>query len=289
MISLGRVAIEVVAAIPTWPLTRGAHIERVDTEVADGWVRGEWVIAPNCDLNSSPLLYLHGGGYVLCSPRTHRVLTTKISELTRRPIFVLDYRMAPEHQYPAALDDARLAYEWLVGSGNEGIGVAGDSAGGHLALCLAREVRLRGLPELAAIAAFSPLVDLSSQLAMQQDKVCREPILPMVALRQAVELFLGGVDPVDQRIALLQADLRGFPPTLLQVGGSEFLSTEVAQLGSRLLSYGVEARVEIWPEQIHVFQTAWPVLPESRAALANAAQFLNQAIAQLTSSLGEVS
>lgn len=283
------VTLEAIIAVPTWPLTRHIRVERVDVELTDGWVRGEWVVAPNCDPDSAPLLYLHGGGYVLCSPRTHRVLTSKLAAMTGRPVFVLDYRLAPKHPYPAALDDARLAYEWLGwSSGGKPVAVAGDSAGGHLALCLVREAQLRGLAEVAAVVAFSPLVDLSCDLAKQHDEICREPVLPLIGLQQVAEMYLGGIEADDDRITLLDSDLSDFPPILLQVGGSEFLAEEVRQLGSRLIDQGVACQLEVWPEQIHVFQAFWPLLPESSVALRTAAEFLSSALNSSTH-LGDAS
>jgi acetyl esterase/lipase len=240
-------------------------------------VPGEWVRAVNSDDSAAgAVLYLHGGAYVFCSPRTHRVLTSRLTLDSGLPVFVPQYRLAPEHPFPAALDDALAAYRWLLARGTpaERIVVAGDSAGGHLAATLAAELCHQGLPVPAGIVLFSPWADLTCALSTEWDRECRDPyILPALGARFA-RLYAGESDFDDPRLALLSCTATGLPPFLIQAGGSDALRADAERLAEVLAAMGVSCDLQVWRGQMHVFQSLHLVLPEGRAALLEAARFI---------------
>ncbi|WP_243773895.1 alpha/beta hydrolase [Actinomadura barringtoniae] len=220
------------------------------------------------------VLYLHGSAYMLASARTHRGLTSRLSVMTGLPVFAVDYRLAPEHVFPAAADDVRAAYEWLVRQGFERIVVAGDSAGGHLAVDLALQLRREGRPGPAALVLFSPLVDLTLRQAMRRERERRDPMISAVRARRLVELYTSAADPGDPRLAFTFGPDDLLPPTLIQAGGAEMLAADAEYLAGLIRSSGGECELEIWPDQMHVFQAMPVLVPEAGPALARAASFV---------------
>jgi acetyl esterase/lipase len=250
--------------------------------VAGEWVRGTvpGYSTDSTDVTDSTtdgaVLYLHGGAYVFCSPRTHRVLTSRLARDSGLPVFVPKYRLAPEHPFPAALDDALAAYRWLLARGIPAarIVVAGDSAGGHLAATLAAELCRAGLPVPAGIVLFSPWADLSCELSTEWDRECRDPyVLPALGIRFA-RLYAGECDFGDPRLALLRCTAKGLPPFLIQAGGADALRPDAERLAEVLTALGVHCDLQIWRGQMHVFQALHSLLPEGQAALREAARFI---------------
>jgi epsilon-lactone hydrolase len=243
-------------------------------------VRGEWLRSPGGSPERGAVLYLHGGGYAICSPRTHRVITTRIAMETDLPVLAPDYRLAPEHPFPAAFEDVLDAYRLLLARGfsADRIVIAGDSSGGHLATALTAEACRTGLPSPAGVVLFSPWVDLTGELAMASAMRRRDPYIdPAVATRFG-RLYVGAGDWEDPRLSLLTCPSEELPPFLIQVGGIEVLRAEAEALAEALEEAGSPYDLQIWPEQMHVFQIFNRLLPEADAAMREAGRFIRRVI-----------
>ena len=259
-----------------WLRTRGVHL-RQET----GSVRGEWLEAD--EAADGVILYIHGGGYVSCSAATHRPITAALARLTRHRVFSLDYRLAPEHRYPAALDDAVAAYQWLLEGGTPAklISLAGDSAGGGLVLGTLLRARQMKLPLPAAAVCFSPWTDLAGtgESAHFNDGRCvmfRPSNLPEFA-----EAYLGQASPLDSYASPVFADLKGLPPILLQVGSTELLLDDSRRVHDKIQEAGGESRLEIYEDVFHCWQMMDGFVPEAGAALRQAAEFIREHIQRL--------
>lgn len=242
-------------------------------------IAGEWVVSRSTETPrgaGGAILYLHGGGYVVCSPRTHRPITSRLAVETGLPVLAPHYRMAPEHPFPAPLEDAVAAYRWLLERGvpASGIVLAGDSAGGHLAASLTGEIMRTGLPRPAGTVLFSPWVDLTCELSTREQEVARDPYISAFTARRVARLVVGRTGFDDPRLALLACPWRGAPPFLVQVGGAEVLRPEAEALADLLTGADVDCRLQVWTGQMHVFQILNRVLPESSAAMSEAARFV---------------
>lgn len=243
------------------------------TVVTDG-PNGEWVRGPGVAANErEAILYLHGSGYVVCSPRTHRELVARLSKAAGVPAYVVDYRLAPEDPFPAAFDDTVEAYRHLVDAGYQRIVVAGDSAGGHLAISLVAALTEAWLPEPAGLVLFSPLVDPSFDTAAATSREARDPMFTAKAARRMLSLYTADADTKDARLAVLSGDPDRMPPVLLHAGGREMMAADARALHAWLRAADVEVHTTIWPGQVHVFQL-FGFLPEARAAVAEAGAFI---------------
>lgn len=209
------------------------------------------------DQPAASVLYLHGGGYVLGSAFGYRHLAGALALAADAGVLVADYRLAPEHPFPAALDDALSAYRWLLDRGQERIVVAGDSSGGGLALSLLLALERDGLPQPAGALLFCPGVDLG-----------RSP-----KSRPSAEAYLGAHPPDDPVVSPLRADLRGLPPLLVQVATGDEWCEDGKALVARAGEHGVEARLELYAVATHVFHVFWSFLPEATEALESAGRF----------------
>jgi acetyl esterase/lipase len=243
-------------------------------------VRGEWVHRESDQVPRSAILYLHGGGYVLCSPQTHRPITSRLALDTGMPVLVPHYRLAPEHPFPAALDDALAAYLWLLAHAIPAsrIVVAGDSAGGHLAASLVAEIGRLGLPAPAAAVLFSPWVDISCELSMSWNDRIVDPYISPAMARQVSRMVVGEAELTDPRLVLLDCPWPTTTPFLIQVGGTEVLRPEAEELAATLARCGVPCELQVWPGQIHVFQMLSRLLPESRQAMRETRDFIGSAL-----------
>jgi monoterpene epsilon-lactone hydrolase len=243
-------------------------------------VRGEWLRASGSTAEKGAILYLHGGGYAICSPRTHRMITTRLAAETGLPVFAPDYRLAPEHPFPAAFEDVLDAYRLLLARGvpAERIVIAGDSSGGHLATALTAEACRTGLPAPGGVVLFSPWVDLTGELAMASAMRRRDPYVdPAVATRFG-RLYVGAGDWTDPRLSLLTCPSAELPPFLIQVGAIEVLRAEAEALAEVLEEAGSPFELQVWPGQMHVFQIFNRILPEADAAMREASRFIRQAV-----------
>lgn len=246
-----------------------------------GGVKGEW-ISPARPAAGRTMLYLHGGGYVIGSPTSHRHLAGAIAEAIAAPLFVADYRMAPDHPFPAAVEDAVAVYEALLARGQDPaqLIVGGDSAGGGLTLAMLVAARDRGLRLPAAAVLISPWTDLGLSGETMTTLDVRDPMLRKPRLSEMAGLYLDGKDPLTPLASPLYADLAGLPPLLIQVGSDEVLLDDSRRLAERATGQGVKAELEIWDEMIHVWHFFYPQLQEGRTAIAKIGAFVAAATAR---------
>jgi monoterpene epsilon-lactone hydrolase len=248
--------------------------------VRAGGVPAEWISAPGVDPGRA-VLYLHGGGYVVGSIKTHRDLMGRVSRAAKARVLGLDYRLAPEHPFPAAVDDSLTAYRWMLEQGLQPsrIAVAGDSAGGGLVVATLVAIRDAKLPLPAAAVCLSPWVDLEGIGESMKTREHADPIVRRDMLRQMAAAYLGGKNTRTPLAAPLYADLKGLPPLLIQVGDAETLLDDSNRLAQRARAAGVEVKLEVWPEMIHVFQLFAGFLPEGQQAVDGVGQFIAQHLA----------
>lgn len=226
------------------------------------------------------LLYLHGGGYCVGSPRSHRPLAASLAATIGCPALVPDYRLAPEHRFPAAVDDAVKAYRHLLGEGIDPgrIVIAGDSAGGGLTFATAIAIRDGGLPLPGCLFGISPWVNLG-QTGAAYAAVLDDPMLTREGLQNYADAYLQGEGPHHPLASPALADLHGLPPMLLHAGGAEVLASDTTLLAERAGLAGVEVRAEIWPEMIHVWHAFAPWLGAGRRAIDEAAAWIRGKLA----------
>lgn len=273
-----RTAISVSGTLAGWPVT--ARVEQLHTDQFDA----EWVTSRNAAHSTDGvILYLHGGGYVASSPAAYRCVTERLSTLTALPVLALAYRRAPEHPYPAALDDALEAYLWLLDSGFDPsrITVAGDSAGGHLALGLLVRVARHRLPMPAAVTLFSPLLDPTLTSAVRRDAAMPDPVITPTFAARCAEAFHPDGDFADPELAPLRtsmAMMRTFPPIQTHVGATECFVGDSERLHSRLTKAGVSNKLIVSRGQVHSYVTMSRFIPEAGRALRRAANFIRSAI-----------
>ena len=257
-----------------WSAAGDVTHEAVDV---DG-IAGEWSIAPGSRADRA-LLFFHGGGYCSGSIRSHRFLVTEAGRAGGLRTLAVEYRLAPEHPFPAAFDDALTAWRFLRRNGLPArhIAVGGDSAGGGLTVALMN--RLKGMDEALPACAWllSPWTDLTMSGGTQKTKDEVDPLIHKGYLEELADAYVPrGIDRRDPRISVLNADLKGLPPMLIQVGSAETLLDDAVRLAGEAGAQDVSVRLEIWPRMIH----AWPLwhrhLESGRRALANAGAFLRQ-------------
>lgn len=249
--------------------------------VAAKKVRGEWLTPEGAA--DAVILYLHGGGYVIGSPRSHRHLAAAIALATGMRTFTLDYRLAPEHPHPAALDDALAAYRWLRTRKHvpaHRIVIAGDSAGGGLALALLVALRDAGEALPASAVLLSPWVDLSCTLPSCQPGAVPDPVIDPQVIRAMARAYMGRRSLRQPHASPLFADLRGLPPLLVQAGGAESLLDDAREIAIAASRADVHTTLEVWPRMIHVWQWYAPILDDGRVAIERIAEFMRGALAR---------
>ncbi len=227
------------------------------------------------------VLYLHGGGYVIGSPRSHRSLAARIGQAAGAEVLVPDYRLAPEHSFPAAIDDAIGAYRWLLDHdvSPANLAIAGDSAGGGLVVATLLAIRDAKLPQPAAVALLSPWVDLAGEGASMQTKAASDPMVTKEGLVGMSRAYLHGTDPHHPMASPIYADLTGLAPMLIQVGTAETLLDDSVRLAARAEAGGVAVTLEKWDDMIHVFQH-FAMLPEAQRAVARIGEYLREKLAR---------
>lgn len=236
-------------------------------------IQGEWNI-PDATTPGRCMLYLHGGGYIFGSPRTYRSFTTRLAKLAGCALFSLDYRLAPEHPFPAAVDDALAAYEWLLQSfPANGIVLAGDSAGGGLALALLLALKARGRTLPAAAILLSPYTDLLASGASLHSNGRSCVMFDAAAIQRAAATYLNGQDGALPLASPLYGDFAGLPPLAIHVSDNEALCDDSFRLADRLDAAGVDGQLTTWRGQAHVWPTFYPLLPEADACLRDMAAF----------------
>jgi epsilon-lactone hydrolase len=254
-----------------FPATSDVKVQRVGIEKA----AADWLTLPT-SRPSHAILYIHGGAYLFCSSRDYRDLASRIARASSARALVLDYRLAPEHPFPAALDDSVAASHFLLAQGLEPshIALVGDSAGACLALNTVTAARAAGLPTPAAVACISPWVDLECNGPTMITKATVDPVCTQDSLRDQARQYLNGKDPKSPQVSPLYADLHNFPPLLIQVGSEETLLDDAHRLDQQARSAGVSSTLHIYPGDPHIFPIFSTFLPESLAAISENSQFL---------------
>ena len=239
-------------------------------------LKGERITAPGVD-GQRVVLYLHGGGYVFGSPRSHGVLGEYLSAAAQTQIMVLDYRLAPEHPFPAAVEDAVAAYRWLLQSHAPGqIAIAGDSAGGGLSLAAMVAIRDAGLPMPGCATLLSPWADLSCSGESMTLKAAEDPMVQRDFTHQLAQLYVTDGSLEQPLASPLFADLSGLPPLLIQVGSRETLLDDSRRVAERARAQGAEVSLEIGEGMIHVWQIFAGRLDEARDAIDRLGAFIRQ-------------
>ena len=253
-----------------FPTPSDVKVERVNAPVAPA----EWLRPPSAE-PGRVVLYLHGGGYVIGSPRSHRHLAAAIAGAAGASALLLDYRLAPEHPFPAAVEDATAAYRWLLDQAiaPERIVIAGDSAGGGLTVATLLALREARVPLPAGGVCISPWVDLTCSGASYVTKADADPIVERSGVEEMARAYLGATPPRTPLASPLFADLRGLPPLLIHVGTDEVLLDDAVQLAERAKAAGVDATLEVYDRMIHVWH--WlPMLDEAQTAVEAIGRFV---------------
>ncbi|MBV1879013.1 MAG: alpha/beta hydrolase [Pseudomonadales bacterium] len=254
-----------------FPLGDDCQIEAVD---ANG-VSCAWTSAGD-EVGDKVILYLHGGGYVIGSLTTHRPLAADISRATKRRVFSVDYRLAPENPFPAAVDDAVTAFQWLLSQGHEAnnIIIAGDSAGGGLTIAMMLKLKTDGINLPEAGVCLSPWVDMEALGETMVTKAAADPMVQKDMLLVMAATYLGGANPRDPLAAPMYGDLKGLPPLLIQVGTAETLLDDARRLASLAVQAGVNVTYEEWPDMVHVFQQFAPLIADGYKAINRIGRFV---------------
>lgn len=239
-----------------------------------GGVRAVWVDAEPAHAQRA-VLFLHGGGYVLGSPVSHSGVAAGLSRTCRARVLLLDYRRAPEHPFPAPVEDAVAAYRWLLDGGTDPaqIFIAGDSAGGGLTVAALVAMREAGLPLPAGGACLSPWVDMEALGESMDGNAAQDPMISREGILAFADAYLNGGDPRAPHAAPLYADLGGLPPLLIQVGSAETLLDDATRLADRAKQAGVDTTLEVWDAMPHVWHMFAPKLPEGSEALERIGEF----------------
>ncbi len=254
-------------ALFSFLFTRGVTVLETD--------HGEWLTPDNLCDQQSVILYFHGGGYVSCSPGSHRAITANLARLTGQRVFAVDYRLAPEHPFPAAIDDAEAAYDWLLHDqavSPQHITFAGDSAGGGMVIAVMLRLRSHGKPLPAGAVCFSPWLDLTGCCDYRNAESCA--MFRAGDVKAFATLYLGNASAENPEASPLFGDLAGLPPVLIQASSTELLLDDAERFQTRALAAGVCSRLSVYPALPHVWQITVGIMPESRLALEEAADFI---------------
>lgn len=259
---------------PAWLITlhsRGVRIERVNQPV-----KGEWIVAAGASEEERLIYYLHGGGYISGSAKTNRPITVSLARRVQRRLFALDYRLAPEYRFPAALEDALAGYRWLVSLGIDPnrICVAGDSAGGGLALALVMRLRDGGEDLPACVVCMSPWTDMTGSGDSIVANSERDPMFSAEDIGRYASVYLGAQSPEDPLASPLFGDFAQLPPLLIHVGETECLLDDARQVHKKMLAAGRSSQLRVFKAVPHDWQFGTPFLPEARASLNEIAEFI---------------
>ncbi len=272
-------------------MSEGLDLPATFTPVDAGGVPAEWVVSPGADV-SRRLLYIHGGGFVMGSPRSHRNITSRFSELCKVAVLAIDYRLMPEHPRLAGVEDCRRAWEWLLANGPQGpsspdrIYIAGDSAGGNLSLMLSAWTRDHSDRRADAVVALSPVTDLTLGSPSMKGNIETDAMLgPMFGQLAKIPRPLllwwswlqGRMTPSSPVLSPVFGDLANLPPTLLHASEAEMLRDDARRYVNRAVSQGSPARLQTWPHVVHVWHMFYPRLPEAREAWDEIHRFIEQA------------
>jgi acetyl esterase/lipase len=240
-----------------------------------GGVRVEWTFTPAARKDGL-VVYLHGGGYVYGSLKSHRHLAAEIGRKVGLPSLAVDYRLAPEHPFPAALDDVLAVLQAMreTGTGLRNIVLAGDSAGGGLAVAVMLALRDRNLPLPRCAFLISPFTDMTAGGRSFEEKAAVDPGVKKETIEFVAKAYLNGTDPRHPLASPIFADLRGLPPLMIMVGSTEVLMDDSAQLARAAGAADIHVRFEIWPAMVHIWPTYYQMLSKGAEALEQGAAFI---------------
>jgi acetyl esterase/lipase len=264
------------AGFSQYGIARDVTVEPV---TANG-VRAEWTSTPQ-DSRVAALLYVHGGGYVIGSLDSHRHMVSEAGRAAKAWALALDYRLAPEHPFPAAVEDAVLGYRYLLSRGiSPGhIAIAGDSAGGGLVVAAMLAIREAGLAQPACGWCISPWVDMEGIGESMTTQAEADPMVQKEGLLEMAKLYLGGADPRSTLAAPIYADLRGLAPLLIQVGAAETLLDDAIRLAKVAGAANVRVDLQIWPEMVHVWHLFHPELKAGLRAIGQGGAYVRDMMA----------
>jgi acetyl esterase/lipase len=247
---------------------------QVEAVIANG-VAAEWTATPSAD-PSCVVMFLHGGGYVSGSLDSHRHLVAQLGREARARTLALDYRLAPEHPFPAALEDALAGYRFLLAQGiaPQRIALCGESAGGGLALAVLISLRDAGLPLPACAWLSSPWTDLAQSGETMATKDAVDPLIHKPYLDELAAMYLHGTDVRNPLVSPIRADLHGLPPLLIHVGSAETLLDDSVRIAAAAGAAGVRVTLDIWPDMIHAFSLFYPQVAAARLALTQVGGFI---------------
>ncbi len=267
------------AASPFLP--SGVAIEAASLRFREAPVSGEWLRPQSASSYRRIVFYIHGGGYVFCTPKTHRPLTMRLASQTSRAVFSLDYRLAPEHPCPAAIEDALAAWNWLT-SGEDGsergagdIVIAGDSAGGGLCLALLQALKGEGRQLPAGAILFSPWTDLAATGASIIENADRDAMFHAEALKRGGPRYAGDLGLTDPRVSPLYGDCSGLPPLLVFASEAEALRDDSTRLAEKVRAAGGDVDFVLKADLPHVWPLFAPLIPEATASIARSAEFVH--------------
>jgi len=246
--------------------------------VSANGVKAEWITAKNAAADRV-VMYLHGGGYVMGSIDTHRELMARLSKAAQARVLAVDYRLAPENPFPAAVDDSITAYRWLLAQGCKAgrIVIAGDSAGGGLTVSTLVALRDLGAATPAAGVCISPWVDFEAEGESMTSRAAQYPLVSREMILQIARMYIGESGNLREPLAApINAYLNDLPPLFIQVGNSETLLDDSTRLADKAKEAGVDATLQIWDEMPHVWHLAAPILPEGQEAIDKIGEFVLQ-------------
>jgi epsilon-lactone hydrolase len=264
---------KMMSRAPAYPKPEDITWEPLDA----AGVPAEWVTPDDCEPGRA-IVYFHGGGYATGTLESTRALSSHVARAARARVLTVDYRLAPEHPFPAAVDDGVRAYRFAMSEGHapEAIALCGDSSGGGLALATLIALRDLGGPMPGSAICMSPWTDLTlsgTSLAVNRDA---DPMVSATTLALMADAYLGEVDRRSPTASPLFADLSGLPPLLLQVGSSELLLDDTTRFAERAEAAGVDVTLEIWDDVFHVWHSFADLLPEARDAIAQIGMYADQ-------------
>ena len=241
-------------------------------------IPAEWISAPEAK-NENVILYFHGGGYVIGSINSHRELMSRISRSSKARVLIIDYRLAPEHPFPAAVEDAYTAYQWLIEDQKiapNNLVIAGDSAGGGLTLATLINLRDKDIPLPAAAVCLSPWTDLGLTGESYKTKVRIDPMVTMDGLMFDTQLYLGDTDYTNPLASPLYGNLKGLPPLFILVGTAEVLLDDSVEFAKKAKKAGVDVILDIWDDMPHVFPLFAAFAPEGQQGIEKIGEFMKK-------------
>jgi monoterpene epsilon-lactone hydrolase len=261
--------------VAAFPAPAGVSSKPVDV----GGIAGEWTTAPGAG-EEQTIYWLHGGGYCIGSINTHRALVAGISAASGARVLAIDYRLAPEHPFPAAVEDAVSGYLWLLSTGVDPaqVIIGGDSAGGGLAIATLVALKESGKPLPAAAVCISPWTDMTMAGESLASKAEADPMITNDGITRARDAYVSASDPREPLASPIYADLAGLPPLLIQVGENEVLLSDSTRLAERAEAAGVDTTLEVWPDMIHVWHFFAAMLPEGQQAIERIGEWVKERV-----------